>query len=446
MSPKYLEFLYSLGLFNIKLGLKNMRDVLSQLDNPHLHPRIIHIAGTNGKGSTLITLESLLLASGFSTGSTISPHLLTLNERFRLNGQMVADSILEQSFQRVCQACGLKFNSDQLQPEGGKIRLTFFEFQLAMAFVIFKRFKVDYILLETGLGGRLDATNVVENPLACVLTRIALDHQEYLGETLQQITQEKLGILKPDTPVFVAPQEVSVLRQISRTCMDRGIKCICSPDHFEYRDQNLLSFTDFHFSVDKGKNRMGFPEKLTIDKLGLRGDHQKENISTALAVYFSIVSADARLNQEQINQVLKNLNWPGRLEYLKENNKILLDGAHNVSGMTNLLKYLSARHTNRKIIFGIAWMKNKQVISVFKNYSGCQIRFIPLQMKIDKAEKGSNIFISLTNNNLTVLPIMDLKAFITAIRGDCLTDYDLIVVAGSLYLIGEFLAEWQAEK
>ena len=180
MSPLQLSKLFSLQSDKIKFGLDNIRNLLERLGNPQDNQKIIHFAGTNGKGSTLITLEKLLIKSGFKTGSTISPHLISLNERYRINSEIINDQDLTFAFEQVKKVCIL---DDDLSPisKTSSLKPSFFEFSLAMAFVIFRLKKVDYILLETGLGGRLDATNIIKNPLACVITKIDIDHTEYLG-------------------------------------------------------------------------------------------------------------------------------------------------------------------------------------------------------------------------------------------------------------------------
>jgi len=235
LTPKHLEELYSLGMSNIKLGLSNIKRILSGLDNPHNHPRIIHFAGTNGKGSTLVVLEKLLLKSGYTVGSTISPHLVKFNERFRIDGKSIDDHFLDLAFLEICQVCKIDPENFAESAQKSEIRPTFFEFSIAIAFLLFSWKKVDFILLETGLGGRLDATNVVLNPLACVLTKIAIDHQEYLGDSIEEITQEKLGIVKKEAKVFVANQDKKVKILIDKYFNKNNIKYKKSPDDFGFR-------------------------------------------------------------------------------------------------------------------------------------------------------------------------------------------------------------------
>ncbi len=445
MQAKYLDFLYGLGIFNIKFGLKNIRSILKKLDDPHRHPRIIHIAGTNGKGSTLAVLERLLFDSGYSTGSTISPHLISFNERFRVNGIQAKDQALNRAFQRVRQACGIDADLSLRSIQKAKIKPTFFEYSIAMAFAIFQECKVDFILLETGLGGRLDATNVVENPLVCILTRIAIDHQEYLGDTIESITAEKLGILKNNAQVFVAPQEERVLRQIRNKCREKEVQCVFSPKHFSFFPGNGSMNTEYHFqSIFPKSLNMSKPSRvITIDNPGLVGDHQRENFATAMAAYFAMVPANNQLEDEQINTSLQNLKWPGRLEYFGENGSILLDGAHNVSGMTGLLEYLRSKHGSERIIFAISWMNTKRMLPAFEVFSNSRIAFQPIQMKTDESVRGEDVFNALEEKKHEVFPSIDVETLVDNIKSGSLADFDLLVISGSLRLLGEFLEEWK---
>ncbi|MBU2514442.1 hypothetical protein KJ966_24165 [bacterium] len=415
--------------------------MLTKLDNPHLHPRIIHIAGTNGKGSTLVTLEKLLLDSGFSTGSTISPHLISFNERFRINGVAVEDPELDKTFEEVCQACDIDLSLKHASSRDGTISPTFFEFSIAMAFVLFRRFAVDYILLETGLGGRLDATNVVPTPLACVLTRIAIDHQEYLGNTIEEIVQEKLGILKQGSPVFAASQEENVRYQIVNYCKQQDIKVFYSPVHFGYRVLKNGS-TDYYHTVNNGRISEvdGFSAK--ICNQALIGEHQKENTATAIAVYRSIVPKDHILNNYNFEKSLNSVIWSGRLQYLGKERKILIDGAHNSSGFQRLLHYLNTNHAADRILFAIGWKKDKHLFSDMSQSELRRFQFLPLQMESEYSETVEEILNTLKDNGLNTLESITVSKLLDRIEGHLMKQYDLIVVSGSLYLVGEFLKFW----
>jgi dihydrofolate synthase / folylpolyglutamate synthase len=441
--PKYLDFLYRLGEFNIKLGLDTIRSMLNHLGNPHNHPRIIHIAGTNGKGSTLKTIEKLLVESGYRTGSTVSPHLVSFNERFRINGCAIDDERLNAAFRQVCKACDIDLNLSSPRSRDGSLQPTFFEFALAMAFVLFKAAGVDFILLETGLGGRLDATNVIENPLACVITRIALDHQEYLGDTINQIALEKLGILKTDTPVFIARQQDSVSQLIQSHCQTNGYTPVSCPEDFFWEEKAGLF--QFSITLSGGSETVNsqIRKKISPRQVGLMGAHQNDNIVTALAVYTYSVTRDRQLDDSTIARIIENLSWKGRLQYLGEKNEILLDGAHNASGMRALLSYLSKEHAGKRILFALGWMKNKDLLSVFDLFPRDNITFIPMEIDSDRAENGEVAYSVLKNRGVNVCPVQKPSELVMNQMGKKLPDHDLLVVAGSLYLVGAFLAMWE---
>ena len=437
MSPQHLQALYSLGLSNIKLGLSNIKAILSRLDNPHHHPRIVHIAGTNGKGSTLAVLEKLLLTSGFTVGSTISPHLINYNERFRVGGISIDDKILNLAYIEVCRACGIDPDNFTATALTSEIKPTFFEFSIGIAFLIFAWKKVDFILLETGLGGRLDATNVVETPLACVLTRIALDHQEYLGESIEEITEEKLGIIKEQAHLFISYQEKAAQDVIEYYLQKKRFVFKSAPTNFGvFLHQNSQEFYLRETAKETTK-------RIFLEKIGLNGEHQLENIATALAVYWSIIPESSQLSEQQLQKSLQVINWKARLQYLNREKTILVDGAHNSSGMTSLLRYLQKEHCHQKILLALNWLKNKSYTSVFEEFKQLNLNFQPLEMKTKQGNCEQATYNMLKKIDCEVMLPINVQQFIQKKMVPFLLNYDLVVVTGSLYLVGEFLSEYE---
>ena len=444
MDPQRVNNLFNLGLFNIKLGLDNIRDLLNRLGNPHQHPRIIHLAGTNGKGSTLVALEKLLVDSGYSTGSTISPHLIKFNERFRINGKTIDDSVLEFAYLSVCEACNVHPDLSENALKSAVVRPTFFEFSIAMAFVLFREYAVDYILLETGLGGRLDATNVVENPIVNILTRIALDHQTVLGDTVELIAAEKLGIIKPGALVFSALQEKTVIDLIRGTCAEKRNTLFYCPEYFSFSDSTFEQFAVFNLSKLARERRLTeYDSPISIPSSGLIGEHQKENLLTALASYICIAPEEKRLSIDEIIQSLADLRWEGRLQYMSGQRHILLDVAHNVSGAKTLANYLNTKHSKEKILFAVGWTQHHELVSAFKELPIDKAIFLPVHMANERSVSGSEVYNSLKDNELPTHPPMTIEILVNNCRTDKLPSHDLLVVAGSLYLVGEFLAEWE---
>jgi dihydrofolate synthase / folylpolyglutamate synthase len=447
LKKQYLDFLYRLGVFNIKLGLENINNILGNINNPQQHPRIIHIAGTNGKGSTLVTIEKLLLESGCSTGATISPHLVSFNERFRINGESISDDLLNEAFLKVCEACDIDINNLENYSGESTINPTFFEFALTMAFYAFHQKKVDYILLETGLGGRLDASNVVENPIACVFTKIDYDHQEFLGDTLELITNEKLGILKTGAKVFVAQQQQCVTDQILTVCRDRAFECYTAGQNFSFQPEEAgavsYCFKNLISIINQNKQ---ISNKIRINEMALVGEHQQENVATAIAVYFSVIEENKRLSNNQIKTSLKKINWPGRIQYLNTQKSILLDGAHNICGMRSLLSYLAQNHSADKILFATTWMEGKEIIPALDEFDLSRVTFLPVKIEMVGTAQIKNVSDGLIQKGYQTLPMTNSDDLIAKYVHQKTPEYDLVLIAGSLYLLGEVLTKINNES
>ncbi len=316
--PECVRFLYSLGneVQSARLGLDRITRVLKELGDPHRTGRFIHIAGTNGKGSTSAMIESGLRAAGQRTGLYTSPHLNQPTERIQILGEPITPQQFAAAFLKVHQV------SERLL-RAGKIGIhpTYFECLTMMAFLIFRRAHLDYVVLETGMGGRLDATNVVA-PVLCVLTPIDLDHQQYLGDNILDIAAEKAGILKPGVPAVIAHQNPEVAS---------FFKLDPSEDPVEDLE---IDARGSRFRVDGMEVRCP-----------LAGEHQVENAGVA-----AMALRYLGFGPEGIAQTV----WPGRLERVSESPEIILDGAHNPAGTRALVKYMRRFYSDRKIwlIFG----------------------------------------------------------------------------------------------
>ncbi|MDA0901909.1 MAG: bifunctional folylpolyglutamate synthase/dihydrofolate synthase [Proteobacteria bacterium] len=311
---------------SIKLRLNKVGDLLAKIGNPHQSlPPVIHIAGTNGKGSTVAYLEAIFTQAGYKVQRYTSPHLLRLNERIVINGQEVDDLPLNEALDE----CEKAANSDP------KVEVTFFEAVTAAAFLLFSKAKSDILLLETGMGGRLDATNIIEKPLLSIITPISFDHGQYLGNTLDKIATEKSGIIKESCPVFVGKQEEEALKVIKA----------------EAAKKNSATFTfGEEFKINKGENGMVFEmgkQKLSLPMPNLVGDHQIENASTAIAAALSLKQFN--ITAEHIKKGLENVKHPARLEritkgrlfdLLGNNYELFIDGGHNESAAKALASWI----------------------------------------------------------------------------------------------------------
>ena len=335
-----LEELYSLQRLGIKVGLEHTLQLLNEIGNPHNELRLVHIAGTNGKGSTCSLLAKILINHGFKVGLYTSPHLKKFNERIQINDCQIPDEYIATFFKEN----RIKIN---------EIEATFFETTTAMAFNYFKDQAVDYAVIETGLGGRLDSTNVII-PKVCGITSISLDHTEILGDTIEKIAAEKAGIIKQNVPVFTFEQKPSVL-EILRKEADK-------------KKSNLDITTDTDIDIVKSNENGTFFKYSDLEfELPLVGDHQVKNC--VLAINISKKLLGGLLDSSKVKSSVKTTKWPGRLEHIKSKN-VYYDVAHNFEGIRAMVKTISKIHHNKKIIglFSIKSEKNIDAIcSIIKN-------------------------------------------------------------------------------
>jgi dihydrofolate synthase/folylpolyglutamate synthase len=428
MDSKILDFIYKLGEFQIRLGLESTEKLMQVLGNPHHHPRIIHIAGTNGKGSSIAFLEKLLLESGFSVCTATSPHFLSYRERFRFQAQAISEVEFAEVFWEVCARCSIKLEEP---PEKWLVQPTFFEFSIGLAFYWFQKKTPDYILLETGMGGRLDASNVVEKSLVCGFTPISFDHSEFLGNSLEKIAREKFGIIKEGAIIVSARQKKNVKKILQK----------------QFKNPEKI-FLDQDFFIEKKNNKPFFRAKIkgkTIafswNSLQLAGDHQLENAALALAIYYNATPESRWMKTEKISASLSSTRWGGRLQYLKKASPtILLEAAHNADGIEVLGKYLAQKHCNQKILFVVHWLKKKQIIEQLKNWDLKHIQFLPVDFSHPKANDCKQIYQSLRAISDKVFHPLRLQEIIQNYNQQKFTNYDLILVAGSIYLLGDFCA------
>lgn len=314
-----IQFLYSLQMFGANFGLENTLKLAALAGNPQTQLRFIHVAGTNGKGSTCAMLESIYRAAGLRVGLFTSPHLVSFRERIQANRQLIPESDLVRLV-------------EELRAANKENDTTLFEFATVMALKFFAEQKCDLVVWETGLGGRLDATNIV-TPLASVITNIAFDHQQWLGDTLEKIATEKAGIIKPGIPVVTATDEPSVLAVIEKIAREKNAPLITvAADGNPPLTQFAALFRD-------------------AAALPLPGEHQKLNAALALATV-EVLQNQIPVSEKNIREGLANVHWPGRLQTVDRpaGRRILLDGAHNLAGVEALraaLKSLLPRPAQR---------------------------------------------------------------------------------------------------
>ena len=426
MDAKITDFIYRLGEFQIKLGLKTTAKLMNLLHNPHLHPRIIHIAGTNGKGSSIRLLEKLLLESNFKVAATTSPHLLHYRERFRFQGMPITEKELEQIFWKLCEKCGI--NPD-LPPQKWKIQPTFFEFSIGLAFFWFKEKNPDFILLETGMGGKLDATNIIPESLVSGLSSISFDHTEFLGNTLEKIAQEKFGIIKPNS-LIVSAQQLPNIQKILKEKFPQHKKFLGGEDFYFKKDKDKISF----YGKAAGKDIL-----FSWKSIKLIGDYQYENAALALQIYLQIIPLKNWISAKKIAVCLEETKWLARLQYLKKTTPyFLLEAAHNESGIKLLGQYLKKNYFKKKILCLIHWMKKKKILLELSKWNLANIDFLPLDFKHLKANNAKDIYQKLKSIHLNSLYPISTQQFIkNYLKGEFLC-YDLILCTGSIYFLGDF--------
>lgn len=428
------SYLDQLQFFKIKLGLDSMADFLDGVDHPQKNLKFIHVAGTNGKGSVSVTLLSLLSEAGLKVGLYTSPHLSSVRERFRINDKFIS----KDDFALI---------STRIRESLAERKITYFEFTTALALLWFAEQKVDIAILEVGLGGRLDATNVI-TPLVSVITNVSMDHEAHLGTTLRQVATEKAGIIKSSIPVVSGVALDESHEVVSETCRERGAPLfLIGRDFKAVRHGDRL--WDYH--------GLGRDNVLDGLRLQIRGDHQIDNTAIALATLDCLADYGITVKKAKILSGLAKTHWPGRLEYFCrdiekrtitncEDDKIalhngkqrtfLLDGAHNPAGVACLADALLNEFHYNHLICVWASMSDKDIsktLNVMAPLCHTLIFCRPEEERSATPEKLSSVLMEEERHKALSAP--SVKEAIQ-IAEDLAGVDDLICVAGSLYLIG----------
>ncbi len=342
-------FLFSLRRFGWRLGLETVRHLLDLLGNPQTGVPSIHIGGTNGKGSTAAMLSAILQAAGYRTGLYTSPHLLGFTERIRVNGVPIGEAEVMRLTAQLKDLCSAHFAQYPI-PNPPSHRLphpTFFELTTAMAFQHFAREAVEAAVIEVGLGGRFDATNVT-SPRVAVVTNVSLEHQEYLGRTLPEIALEKAGIIKPGVPVVTATRD-EAYEVVRHTASEREAPLVHVPAAYAWtiRESGLIGQT-----LDlTGPNR-----RYEALQIPLAGRHQAENAVTAVSAAEVLEAQGFPVGETAIRRGLARARWPGRLQIIADRPRILLDGAHNPAGAQALASFVAEHRSTLSrltLVFGV---------------------------------------------------------------------------------------------
>lgn len=425
---KAIDYLYGLQKHGIKLGLDNTIRLLSLLRNPQGSFKAIHVAGTNGKGSTSAMIASILRAAGFRTGLFTSPHLVSFTERIKVDDEEIKEAEVIELTDEIKEIIDSSQRSE--------FNPTFFEFVTAMAFLYFIRKGIEWAVIETGMGGRLDATNIIL-PEVSVITNISLDHKEFLGQTLKEVAAEKAGIIKHGIPVVSSSQDGEVMDVIKDKASGEGIFF-----HEYGRDfVSLLRGSDIHgITFDyKGKNSL---DGLYVPLCGM---HQMENASVAIRAIELIMERES-IYPDSIRQGLANTEWHGRLELIRNPGKkydILIDGAHNPSAagrLSEALKsYFAPQYSRITLIFGI--MSDKDIKGVMEPLLPIASEIIVTAPDYGRSASPEKLAETARSLGFKPVPVNSVKdAIDTAVKraeNSAVADSHLIVITGSFYTIGE---------
>jgi dihydrofolate synthase/folylpolyglutamate synthase len=403
-------YLSGLNIDVMRFGLETITELLSRLGNPQNDYKTILIAGTNGKGSTATMTASILRSAGYKVGLYTSPHLVDIRERIVINGRKIARKDFSQIIADI--------------KEKIKKPLTYFEFLTAVAFVYFQRQKVDIAVLEVGLGGRLDATNVCK-PLVSIITNIAFDHMVYLGNALESITREKAGIIKQNGICLTAAKQKNVLEVLKNICAERKAKLYRLGADIKIVKQKKSSFV-----------YQGLYRKLSGLTISLRGEHQLANAALAVAAVELSDKNGLKIDNGAIRAGLKKAYLDARLEVLQKEPLFLLDGAHNPAGISVLCRALKNNFSYRRLILIFSSLIDKDYRQMLKKIAPLAYKIIITKLKTKRAVSPDNIW--------EVLEKIGCKAIVTQNVGQAIQKAqalaekkDLICATGSLYLAGE---------
>ncbi|MCH5303226.1 MAG: bifunctional folylpolyglutamate synthase/dihydrofolate synthase [Ruminococcus sp.] len=410
-----LEKIHSLDAFGSRPGLDRIKRFLQIIGNPQDDLKFVHVAGTNGKGSTCALLSSVLCSAGYKTGLFISPYIVDFRERIQINGEMVSQEILDDAVEKTFPII------ENLRDEGCII--TEFEYVMALEFYIHKNAGCDVVVLETGLGGLLDCTNVIKPPLCSVITKIGLDHTAVLGDTIEEITLQKCGIIKNGSVAVASVQCEKAMKIIEENCRDKNVPLVKSESVELKIIEQSITHTKFIYN--------GL--ELTLPFVG---EHQLENAKSALCA-IEVIKKHFDITPESIQNGFKNAVNPARFELLSENPMIILDGAHNPDGITALKKAVEKYNTKKSAVLILGMLADKDSKSSIKILEGTFDTVYTVPVNNPRALNSRELSERCKPYFNEVRAFDDVNSALKSAREIALKNDSLLVVAGSLYLACE---------
>ncbi|MEO8324276.1 MAG: folylpolyglutamate synthase/dihydrofolate synthase family protein [Nitrospirota bacterium] len=412
-----LDFLFSLHRFGIKLGLEAITDILDRLDNPQHRYATLHVAGTNGKGSSSAMVAAILQASGYRVGLYTSPHLIDFRERIRVQGADISE-------EAVCSLIG------QIRRTANSLTaLTFFEITTALAFLHFRNEQVDIAVVEVGMGGRFDATNVL-NPIGVLITGIGFDHEAYLGDSLQMIAQEKAGIIKQKAPIVLGPMPEDIAQIFETRARKWLAPWFRMGQEFSFLETSATTFT-----------YQGLGWTIPEIQTNLLGRHQMVNATNALAVLETGVDGIFPVSQTAIRIGLQGVKWRGRLEVVNRNPLLIVDGAHNLAGAHVLFDFLHSQihdGAGRKLILVVGMMRDKNLQGFLRVLLPLVDHLILTQPRMERAASVDELKHAVDCEDLVPCLLADSWEAVCQAK-KMANPSDVICVTGSLFLVGEVL-------
>lgn len=405
--------MYGLRRFGIKLGLDTIGNMLRKLNNPHTAFNSIHVAGTNGKGSIASSLASILYNSGFKTGLYTSPHLIKFNERICINNMHISDQDVVEALNAV-KVC---ITADDREP-------TFFEYTTAMALYEFAKAAVDWAVIETGMGGRLDATNIV-TPAISIISNISIEHTTYLGNTIAEIASEKAGIIKRGIPVVTGVKQPEAIAEIEKAAAEKKAPLYRLGKDFNVTQNDTPTF-----------DYIGMSHTFKKMRTGLLGNYQIENTALVLAACELLMANCPNLTRDTITTGIVQNKWPGRLEIVSESPYVILDGAHNLDAVRNLAQFLADHLHDKNLTLVLGILDDKPYTEMLDILLPICRKLIITQPKIDRSLMPEKIYDIAKESVSDVAIIPDVAQAVThAIKNA--NEAEAICIAGSLYVVGE---------